>query len=51
VTYGLLRRFSDQLLCSRCLRRGVKSRVAQIISERHRPQSLCAACREESRSR
>jgi hypothetical protein len=45
VDHGLLRRLSDLLLCSRCLRRGLKTRVRQVISPRHKPRSLCPACR------
>ena len=47
VDLGLLSRLSDLILCSRCLRRGRRTRVAQVISHRHRPRSLCAACRAE----
>jgi hypothetical protein len=36
---------SDLLLCSRCLRAGVRTPVRQVISHRHRPQSLCRDCR------
>ena len=46
VDYSLLNRRSDQLLCSRCLKAGVRRRVVQIISARHRLQSLCPPCRE-----
>ena len=46
VDYGLLNRRSDQLLCSRCLKAGVRRRVVQIISARHQLQSLCPPCRE-----
>jgi hypothetical protein len=37
--------FSDLLLCSRCLRRGIRTPVRQVISPRHRPRSLCRNCR------
>jgi hypothetical protein len=36
---------SDLLLCSRCLRLGVRTPVRQVISPRHRPLSLCRNCR------
>jgi hypothetical protein len=35
---------TDLLLCSRCLRRGLRRRVSQAISPRHRPRSLCRDC-------
>jgi len=44
VDHGLLSRLSSLLLCSACLRRGVRTPVPQVISRRHRPRSLCAAC-------
>lgn len=49
VDYRLLQRFSELLLCSRCLCRGLRIAVRQVISHRHRPQSLCATCRDELR--
>jgi hypothetical protein len=36
---------TDLLLCSRCLRHGVRTRVRQAISHRHRPLTLCRDCR------
>jgi hypothetical protein len=45
VSYGLLNRLSDQLLCSGCLRRGIRRRIVQVISGRHRLRSLCPDCR------
>jgi hypothetical protein len=36
---------TDLVLCSRCLRRGVRTRVRQPISPRHRPLALCRECR------
>jgi hypothetical protein len=36
---------TDLLLCSRCLRRGVRTPVRQVISPHHRPRALCARCR------
>jgi hypothetical protein len=50
VDYGLLNRLSDQLVCSRCLRRGIRTRVVQIISARHSPRSLCNNCREQQKA-
>ena len=45
VDYRLLENRSDQVLCSRCLKRGIRTPVVQVISERHRLQSLCRGCR------
>lgn len=45
VDYSLLRWRSDQLLCSRCLRAGIRKRIVQLLSPRHRPRSLCTDCR------
>jgi hypothetical protein len=41
---------TDLLLCSRCLRAGVRRPVPQAISPRHRPLALCGDCRERDRS-
>ncbi len=46
VDQSLLKRRTDQLLCSRCLKTGIRRRVVQIISARHRLQSLCQPCRQ-----
>ena len=48
VDYGLLRRWSNQILCSRCFKRGQRTTVAQIISARHRLLSLCGSCGDKS---
>ena len=45
VDYSLLDRRSNQLLCSRCLKAGIRRPVVQVISARHRLQSLCRPCR------
>jgi hypothetical protein len=36
---------TDLLLCSRCLKSGIRTRVRQVISPRHRPHALCGDCR------
>jgi hypothetical protein len=36
---------TDLLLCSRCLKHGVRTPVRQVISPRHRPRPLCRDCR------
>jgi hypothetical protein len=47
VDFGLLDRLSQLLLCGRCLRKGLKTPVTQVISHRHRPRTLCRDCRRE----
>lgn len=47
IDYGLLSRLTHLLLCGRCLRRGHKTPVTQVVSHRHRPRTLCVACRAE----
>jgi hypothetical protein len=42
----LLAHRSDLILCSRCLRQGVRTPVVQIISARHRLLPLCRHCRD-----
>ena len=39
---------SELMLCSRCLRKGRRTPIRQVISHRHRPLSLCRGCREQS---
>ena len=46
IDFGLLSRLTDLLLCSRCLRQGRRTPVPQVLSRRHRPRSLCSACRQ-----
>ncbi len=45
----LLAHRSNLIVCSRCLRLGVRTPVVQIISTRHRPLPLCRSCREQGR--
>jgi hypothetical protein len=44
VSYALLDRFTDLLICSRCFRRHVRQPVRQLLSTRHRPIALCNEC-------
>jgi hypothetical protein len=44
IDYRLLGLMSDLVICSSCLRAGKVTPVPQILSERHTPRSLCAAC-------
>ncbi len=45
VSYRLLNRLSNLVICSRCLRSGVVTPVPQIISGRHSLTNECAECR------
>lgn len=45
VSYRLLERLSDLVICSRCLRGGKVTPVPQIISGRHGLTNECAECR------
>jgi len=46
LEFGLLERLTDQLVCSRCLKSGKRRPVTQVVSNRHRPRTLCHACIE-----
>ncbi len=45
VSYRLLGKISNLVICSRCLLDGVVTPVPQLISERHSLTNQCAACR------
>ena len=45
VSYRLLDRLSNLVICSSCLRSGVVTPVPQIISGRHSLTNECADCR------
>jgi len=45
VSYRLLNRLSNLVICSSCLRAGVVTPVPQIISGRHSLTNECAECR------
>ena len=51
VSYRLLNRLSDLVICSRCLRSGIVTPVPQIISGRHSLTNECAECRAKSSER
>ena len=51
VSYRLLNRLSNLVICSRCLRSGVVTPVPQIISGRHSLTNECAECRAENSER
>ena len=48
VSYRLLDRLSNLVICSRCLRRGRVTPVPQIISGRHSLTNECADCRSRT---
>jgi hypothetical protein len=48
VSYRLLDRLSNLVICSRCLRAGRVTPVPQIISGRHSLTNECADCRAEN---
>jgi hypothetical protein len=45
VSYRLLNRLSNLVICSSCLRSGVVTPVPQVISGRHSLTNECADCR------
>ena len=49
IDFGLLSRLTHLLLCTRCLRQGRRTPVPQVLSRRHRPRTLCSACRQVER--
>ncbi len=50
VSYRLLNRLSNLVICSRCLRSGVVTPVPQLISGRHALTNECADCRAKKAS-
>ena len=48
VSYRLLNRLSNLVICSKCLRAGVVTPVPQIISGRHSLTNECADCRAQN---
>jgi hypothetical protein len=51
VSYHLLNRLSNLVICSRCLRAGVVTPVPQVISGRHSLTHECADCRADNPER
>jgi hypothetical protein len=51
VSYRLLNRLSNLVICSRCLRAGVVTPVPQVISGRHSLTNECADCRADNPER
>jgi hypothetical protein len=50
VSYALLERFSDLLICGRCFSHKVCKPVRQVFSSHHRPLALCHECSRAIRS-
>lgn len=48
VSYRLLEKLSNLVICSRCLQRGIVTPVPQIISDRHSLTNECVDCRQET---
>ncbi len=48
VSYRLLKRLSNLVICSSCLRAGKVTPVPQIISGRHSLTNECADCRSRN---
>ena len=48
VSYRLLNKLSNLVICSRCLRNGTVTPVPQVISGRHSLTNECADCRAHS---
>lgn len=51
VSYRLLDKLSNLVICSRCLRNGTVTPVPQLISDRHALTNECADCRSKNRDR
>lgn len=51
VSYRLLNKLSNLVICSRCLRNGSVTPVPQVISGRHSLTNECAECRAHSTDR
>jgi hypothetical protein len=48
VSYRLLERLSNLVICSSCLRSGKVTPVPQVISGRHSLTNECAECRSRN---
>jgi len=51
VSYRLLNRLSNLVICSSCLQNGSVTPVPQLISGRHSLTNECAECRDKSATR
>jgi len=44
VSYELMDRVTDLLICSRCFRRNVRKPIRTVVSRRHKPMPVCPEC-------
>jgi hypothetical protein len=44
VSFALMGRFTELLICSRCFSHKVRRPVRQVMSSRHQPLALCHNC-------
>jgi hypothetical protein len=44
VSYKLMERVTDLLICSRCFRRNVRRKIILHLSSRKRPMPMCDEC-------
>ncbi|MGI9237133.1 MAG: hypothetical protein ACR2QZ_07030 [Woeseiaceae bacterium] len=51
VSYRLLNKLSNLVICSSCLRKGTVTPVPQVISGRHSLTNECAECRTNNAGR
>lgn len=51
VSYRLLDKLSNLVICSRCLRNGTVTPVLQLISGRHSLTNECVDCRSKNPAR
>lgn len=51
ISYRLLNRLSNLVICSSCLRNGSVTPVPQLITGRHKLTNECADCRAKSANR
>ena len=51
VSYRLLNKLSNLVICSSCLRHGTVTPVPQLITGRHKLTNECADCRSKSADR
>ena len=51
VSYRLLNRLSNLVICSSCLRSGIVTPVPQVISGRHSLTNECGDCRARNSER
>jgi len=51
ISYRLLNRLSNLVICSSCLQKGSVTPVPQVISGRHSLTNECADCRARSANR